>query len=449
MTLLPEQILNLHQLESSISFLKKEKVIKDCTYNVIVTHKGLIIYIKYSLYSNQVNYTYNQENINIFKNNALVLSGHMNYAIKGFRFKYLRSWLKKFVLFKSKQLYMLDFKHHWNFTDNLHIKLNSSTTSTKTNIKLSFLQRIKDYINIYFLYTYYIIYYYKFTYTYNYIQILNSNFFLEEISNLRMITKNFKVELQYDFKNSPNIIQKVVIQSEEQHFISIYTYSYQNIETNIHHFLYSIPKLKNLPALYLLFLVKQTKFRYSNTTNYLALYLHFLFYNNIKISKWVNYIINLHPYITLNYIKIFNLPSVLPYIYNHTIQLEATINIFDMTKNLMVPDSYWYRHENTNKKIIYNSKLLNTANYLFNIKYKIYPIKYISIYLLINHINNISYNILYLPDIHLSELIYCNHNRVGIGVNLYTPFKEKPFVFIEYFINDRYKNMIYIGTSFS
>nr|YP_010196346.1 hypothetical protein LKZ37_pgp122 [Gracilaria cearensis]UAD83743.1 hypothetical protein [Gracilaria cearensis] len=163
----------------------------------------------------------------------------------------------------------------------------------------------------------------------------------------------------------------------------------------------------------------------------------------------MNCIINLYPCIACTYNRVFNLISILPWLHKNTIQIKGKINIFDITKKLMSIKSFHNKDEYANKKNTYNSKLINTANYLFNIKYKIYPTQYIAIYLLINHIKSISYQILYLPDIYLSKLIYQNHNRVGIGVNLYTPFKQKPIVFIEYFTNDRYENIIYIGTNFS
>uniref|UniRef100_A0AAU7YQ88 Uncharacterized protein n=1 Tax=Gracilaria hainanensis TaxID=2871843 RepID=A0AAU7YQ88_9FLOR len=115
----------------------------------------------------------------------------------------------------------------------------------------------------------------------------------------------------------------------------------------------------------------------------------------------------------------------------------------------MAIEYFFHKDQYINKKNVYNSKLLNTANYLCNIQYKIYPIKYIAIYLSINQINNISYQILYLPDIHLSQFIYQNHHRISIGLNLYTPLKQKPIIFIEYFINDRCKNIVYIGTNFT
>nr|YP_010197571.1 hypothetical protein LK244_pgp122 [Gracilaria flabelliformis subsp. simplex]UAD85987.1 hypothetical protein [Gracilaria flabelliformis subsp. simplex] len=303
------------------------------------------------------------------------------------------------------------------------------------------------YINIYFSYTYYIIYYYKFIYNYNYIQILNSNFSFGEISNLRITTQNLKIKLQYNLENQLNIIQKLVIQYEEKHFISIYNYSYKNIKINTDHFSYNISKLKNSKELYLL--LKHTSFRYSNTANYSAIYLHLLFYDNITTSKWMNCIINLYPHITYTYNRVFHLISTLPCLNKNTIQIKGEINIFDITQKLMSINSFYHKDEYTTKQNTYHFKLFNTTNYVFNIKYKMYLTQCIAIYLLLNHIKSTSYQILYLPDIYLSKLIYQNHNRVGIGVNVYTPFKQKPFIFIEYFTNNEYENIIYIGTNFS
>nr|YP_010195522.1 hypothetical protein LK149_pgp122 [Gracilaria baiana]UAD82919.1 hypothetical protein [Gracilaria baiana] len=443
LTLLPQQILNLHKLESGISFLKKERIIKNFTYNVIPLPEGLIIYIKYSLYNNQIRYIYNQDSINVWKKNSFIF---LTYIKEAFQSTYSKNLLNKFVVFKS---YILEFKHHWNFIKNLQLQLNKSTISTKINIKLSFLQVISDYINIYFSYTYYIIYYYKFTYSYNYIQILNSNFSLEETSNLRITTNNLKITLQYNLENQLSTIQKLAIQHQEKHFISIYNYSYKNIKVNNNHSSCNISKLKNSKELYLLLLLKYIPFPYSDTKKYLAIYLNVLFYDNIITSRWMNYIINLYPYITCTYSQVFNIISILPWLYKNTIQITGKINIFDITKRLIYIKSSHNKDEYTHKKSTYNSKLINTANCLFNIKYKIYPTQYMAIYLLINHIKSISYQILYLPDIYLSKLIYQNHNQVGIGINLYNPFKEKPIIFIEYFTNDRYENMIYIGTNFS
>nr|YP_010198388.1 hypothetical protein LK148_pgp122 [Gracilaria pachydermatica]UAD86804.1 hypothetical protein [Gracilaria pachydermatica] len=353
------------------------------------------------------------------------------------------------MLFKSKKSYILEFEKHWNFIKNLQIKLNKSTTLTKVNIKLSLLQFMSYYINIYFSYTYYIVYYYKFTYNYNYIQILNSNFFLEEISNLRITTRNLKIKLKYNLQNKLNIIQKLAIQYEEKHFISIYNYSYKNIKINTNHFSYNISKLKNSKELYLLLLLKHTPFQHYYTPKSSAIYLHLLFYDNITTNQWRNCILNLYPYITCAYNRVFNLLSISPWLHKSTIQVKSKINIFDITQNLMSIKSFYNKNEYTTKKNIYNFKLISTANYVFNIKYKMYPTQYIAIYLLINYIKNISYQIIYLPDIYLSKLIYQNHNRICIGVNLYTPFKQKPIIFIEYFTNDKYGNIIYVGTNFS
>nr|YP_010195931.1 hypothetical protein LK221_pgp124 [Gracilaria bursa-pastoris]UAD83328.1 hypothetical protein [Gracilaria bursa-pastoris] len=450
LSLLPKQILNLHKLESSISFLKKERVIKNCTYNVITYPEGLIIHVKYNLCSQQIRYIYNQENINIWKKNDFIFLKHIKYIIKAFQFQYSRNLLNKFIAFKSKKSYILEFKHHWNFIKNLQIKLNHSTTLTKINIKLSLSQIMSYYINIYFSYTYYIIYCYKFTYNYNYIQILNSNFFLGEISNLRMTTQDLKIKLQYNLKNQLNIIQKLALQYEEKHFISIYNYSYKNITINSDHYSYNISKLKNSKELY--FLLNHSSFQYSDTPKYSAIYLHLLFYDNIKTSKWMNCIINLYPYITCTYNRVFNLISVLPWLHKNTIQIKGKINIFDITQKLISIkpfDNFHNKDEYNTKKNIYNFKLINITNYLFNIQYTMYLTQYISIYLLINHIKSISYQILYLPDTYLSKSIYQNHNRVSIGVNIYIPFKQKPIIFIEYFTNDKYENIIYIGTNFS
>nr|YP_009732409.1 hypothetical protein [Gracilaria textorii]QHS70871.1 hypothetical protein [Gracilaria textorii] len=447
LALLPKQILNLYRLESSISFLRKERIIKNCTYNVIAHPQGLTINIKYSLCNKRIRYIYNQENINVWKTNGFIFLKHIKYIIKAFQFKYSKNLVNKFIVFKSKKSYILEFKHHWNFIKNLQIKLNNSTTLRKINIKLSLLQIMSYYINIYFSYTYYIMYYYKFTYNYNYIQILNSNFSLEEISNLRITTRNLKIKLQYNFKNQLNIIQKLAIQYEEKHFISIYNYSYKNIKINTDHVSYNISKLKNSKELYLL--LKHTSFQYSDTPKYSAIYLHLLFYDNIITSKWMNCMINLYPYITCTYNRVFNLISALPWLHKNTVQIKGKINIFDITQKLMSIKSFHDKDEYAIPKNTYNFKLINTTNYLFNIQYKMYLTQYIAIYLLINHIKSISYKILYLPDIYLSKLIYQNHNRVGIGINVYIPFKQKPIISIEYFTNNKYKNIIYIGTNFS
>nr|YP_009510830.1 hypothetical protein [Gracilaria gracilis]AXI96503.1 hypothetical protein [Gracilaria gracilis] len=392
---------------------------------------------------------YNQENINIFKKNGFIFLKYIKYILKFFNWKYTTNSLNKFALFKYKRSYILEFKHQWNFIKNLQIKLNTSTILNIINIKLSFLQKMNYYINIYFSYIYYIIHYHKFTYNCNYIQILNSNFFIEEISNLKIKTENLRVKLQYNLKNRLNIIQKLIIKYEEKYFISVYSYSYKNIQRNTYHCLYNIYKLKNSTELYLLLLLKYATFQYSNHAQYFTIYLHLLFYDNIKTNKWMNRIVNLYPYITFNYNKILNLPLVLACLHKNTIQLDVKINILDINKNLMVIETSHSKDEYINKKNTHNYQLINKAKYLFNIKYKIYPNKYIGIYLLVNHAKSISYQILYLPDIYLSKFISQNYNRIGIGVNLYTPFRKQPIVSVEFFRNDRYKNIIYICTNFS
>nr|YP_010199174.1 hypothetical protein LK225_pgp122 [Crassiphycus usneoides]UAD88623.1 hypothetical protein [Crassiphycus usneoides] len=433
--LLPNKILNLYALESNILFLKKEKIISSCSYNISNLPEGLIVNIKYSLHNNQVKYIYIQENTGIFENNTLM---------------FLRNLLNKLVLFKPQKSYILEFKYKLNFIRILQIKLKTSVTLPHISIKLSLLKIMSDCIDIYFSYIYYIIYYYKFTYNYNYIQIINSNPCIKYISNLRIKTKNLKVELQYRLDDKINMIQKLIMQYEEKHFISIYNYSYINIQINNNHYLYNTFKLIRSKELYLLFILKYPAFKHSNFAKNSVIYINLLFHYDTQIIKYMSYIINLYPYIFLSYNKIFNLPLVLPNIYKNTIQLNIKAYIFDITKNLMAIKSFSNTYdEYINRRNSYNSKLINKTNYWFNIKYKIYPIKYVAIYLLISYTKNISYQILYLSDIYKSKLIYQDYYQIGMGMNLYSPFRQIPIVFIEYFTNNKYENFIYIGTNFS
>nr|YP_010196960.1 hypothetical protein LK099_pgp122 [Crassiphycus corneus]UAD84764.1 hypothetical protein [Crassiphycus corneus] len=433
--LLPNKILNLYALESNILFLKKEKIIRSCSYNISNLPEGLMVNIKYSLHNNQVKYIYIQENTGIFENNTLM---------------FLRNLLNKLVLFKPQKSYILEFKYKLNFIRTLQIKLKNSVTLPNISIKLSLLKIMSDCIDIYFSYIYYIIYYYKFTYNYNYIQIINSNPCIKYISNLRIKTENLKVKLQCRLDDKINMIQKLIMQYEEKHFISIYNYSYINMQINTNNYLYNISKLIRSKELYLLLILKYPAFKHSNFAKNSVIYLNLLFHYDTQVIKYMNYIINLYPYIFLSYNKIFNLPLILPNIYKNTIQLNIKAYIFDITKNLMAIKSFSNTYdEYTNRINSYNSKLVNKTNYWFNIKYKIYPIKYVAIYLLISYTKNISYQILYLADIYKSKLIYQDYYQIGIGMNLCSPFRQIPIVFIEYFTNNKYENFLYIGTNFS
>nr|YP_010196138.1 hypothetical protein LK014_pgp125 [Gracilaria caudata]UAD83535.1 hypothetical protein [Gracilaria caudata] len=431
--LLPNKILNLYALESKILYFKKERIIKNCSYNISTLSKGLIVHIKYSLYNNQIKYIYKQEDANIFGNNTLTFPKNL---------------LNKLTLFRPQKSYILEFKYRLNFIRKLQIKLSTSVTLPNINIKLSLLKIMSDYIDIYFSYIYYIIYYYKFTYNYNYIQIINSNLCTKDISNLRIRTENLKVKLQYLLKDKMNIIQKLVIQYEEKHFISIYNYSYINMQINTNHYLCNISKLIRSQELYLLLILKYPIFRYSNIVKNSAIYLNFLFYYDNEIIKYMNYIINLYPYIFLSYSRIFNPPLILPNIYKNTIQLNIKAYIFDITKNLIATTSFSDIYDEcTNRRNLYNSKLIHKTNYLLNIKYQIYPIKYIAIYFLISYTKNISYQILYLADMYKSKLIYQDYYQISIGVNLYSPFRQMPVLFMEYFTNNKYENILYVGTN--
>nr|YP_010196755.1 hypothetical protein LKZ11_pgp124 [Gracilaria cliftonii]UAD84559.1 hypothetical protein [Gracilaria cliftonii] len=442
--LLPNKILNLYALESKISYLKKQKIIKNCTYNISNLPEGLIVHIKYSLHSNQIKYVYTQEYVNPLENNNLIFSSNISHFIKSFQYKYSRNLLNKLSLFKLTKFYILEFKYNLNLMKNLQIKLINSKTLPKVNIKLSFLTKMSNYINTYLSYIYH-----KFTYNYNYIQIINSNLYIKDISNLRLKTENLKLKLQYNLEDKINVIQKLIIQYKEKQLLSIYNYSYTGVNTNTHQSLYKISKLIRLKELYLLLILKYPAFKHLNLAKNSAIYVHLLFYYDTEIIKCMNSIINLYPYIILSYNRIFNLPLTLPNIYKNTIQFNIKAQIFDTTKNLITVESFNEKYRYANKRNKYSSKLINKTNYIFNMKYKIYPVKYIAIYLLISYTKNISHQILYLADIYKSKLIYKNYYQIGIGISLYSPFRQIPIVFMEYFTINKYDNILYIGTNFS
>nr|UAD84152.1 hypothetical protein [Gracilaria changii] len=311
---------------------------------------------------------------------------------------------------------------------------------------------MNNYINTCLSYIYYIIYYYKLTYNYNYIQIMNSNLFTKNTSNLRIKTGNLKVRLEYTLANKLNVIQKLITQYKQKQLISIYNYSYnsyKSIYANTNQYLYKISQLANSKELYLLSMLKYPKLQYSNLAQNFIIYLNFLFYYDTQITECINCTINSYPYIILHYNRTFSLPFTLPNIYKHNIELDMAANIFDITKDLTIIEPFNEIYQRYAKKSQCNTNLINKTIYLFHTKYKIYPNKYFSIYLLINYTKNISHQILYLIDIYTSKLIYKNYYQVGIGINLYNPFKYIPIVFIEYFTNNKYENTFYIGTNFS
>nr|YP_009346875.1 hypothetical protein [Gracilaria firma]APR74410.1 hypothetical protein [Gracilaria firma] len=308
---------------------------------------------------------------------------------------------------------------------------------------------MNNYMNTCLSYVYYIIYYHKLKYNYHYIQIMNSNLLIKDISNLRIKTVNLKVRLKYTLANKLNVIQKLIAEYKQKQLISIYSYSYKSIYMNTNQYLCKISKLVNLKELYLLSMLKYFKFQYSNLANNFIIYLNFLFHYDTTITECINFTINSCPYITLRYNRIFSLPLTLPNIYKHNIQFDMAANIFDITKDLTTTKSFNEMDEHYDKKNQYDTNLINKTTYLFHTKYKIYPNKYFSIYLLINYTKNISHQIFYLVDIYKSKLIYKNYYQIGIGINFYNPFKYIPIVFIEYFINNKYENIFYIGTNFS
>nr|UAD84354.1 hypothetical protein [Agarophyton chilense] len=331
----------------------------------------------------------------------------------------------------------------------LQIRLNTVLTLPKIGIKLSFLENIHSYINSYLSYSYHVNYNYRCKYNLSYIQIINSNSYLEEISNMKMITENLKLKLEFFFKNQLYINQKFLIQLEEKHFISIYRYSYKNIKIYTYKYILNISKLIRKQVLYVILLLKYPQLKHSNNAEYSNIYLNLLFFSNLKKIKCIKYIINFYPFIIFDHESIFSLPSIIPYIDQNIICLKSRINIFDMIKNIIPIQPFDRNYQDNKKQKIYNSKLISKAHYLFKIKYKIYPLKYSAIYFMINYARSGSYKILYLPNIYHSKLIYQNYTQVGVGMNLYIPFKQKPIIFLEYFTHEIYKNIIYIGISFN
>lgn len=446
---MPSKILNFYKLESGISFLKKEGVINNFTYKIIPLSKGLILDIKYSLCTNEIKGIFNLENIAELEQNAFIFWRQLKYIIQRLHSQNSVNLLNKALLLRIKKSVILEFIYQWNLMKYLQIRLNNLLTLPNIYVKLSLLENVRNYINSYLSYSYHVTYNYRFKYNFSYIQILNSNSFLEEISNMKIMTESYKLKLEYFFKNQLYINQKFLIQLQKKHFISIYRFSYKNIKRYTYKYILHISKLIRTKVLCVLLNLKYPQLQNSSNTQDSNIYLNLLFYSNLKKIKCIKYIISFYPFIIFNYESTVNLPSIIPYIDQNLIFLKSRINIFDIVKNLIPVQLFDNNYQYTKTQKMYNSKLISKAHYLFSIYYKIYPLKYLAIYFVINYARSGAYKILYLSNTYDSKLIYQNYNQLGIGINLYLPFKKKPIIFLEYFTHDIYKNIIYIGTSFS
>nr|UAD87389.1 hypothetical protein [Hydropuntia rangiferina] len=313
---------------------------------------------------------------------------------------------------------------------------------------------INNYIESYLFYNYRIIYNYLFFTNYHYIQILNSNFIIEEISKLQMKTQQFTIKFKYSLTHNINIIQKLILQCEEKYFVCIYKYSsnqYDNLKLKTYKHLFNIYKLTQNQPLYLILLLTYPKLQHFTIFKYCNIYIHFLFYNTTKIQKRniINNISHLYPNIDFNYHYKLCIPSFIPYAYQNIIKLKLKINIFDITKNLinkiLFPDNK-YQYTNIKYKSI---KFISKQKYILNTKYTIYPIKYIAVYYFITYKKSCSYQISYIPQTYNSQFMYQHDMQIGIGLNIYIPFINKPMVFIEYSTNDQYSRNFYIGTKFN
>nr|YP_009509262.1 hypothetical protein [Gracilaria vermiculophylla]AXI96912.1 hypothetical protein [Gracilaria vermiculophylla] len=446
---MPNKILNFYKLEDGISFLKRQGIIQNFTYDVDTLPKGLILKIKYSLNQNEIQSIYSLDNMKTLKYNIIIFFKKLKYIIQMSQFKYSINLLNTSMLLEYKRSFALQFIYNWNFIQKLQIKMNTSLNSTKINIKLSLLKIVNTYVNSYLFYGYYNLYNYRFIYNSNYIQILNSNPFIKEESNLKIITENFTIGLQYYLKNNLNIVQKCLIQYEEKSFVSLYQYSYKNMKISKYKHIFNVSKLIKRKVLYVLLALEYPQSIYSSIGKYFNKYLQFLSYTNLKTSRFTYYTMNFHPYITFNYDTIFNLPLVIPSIYKNILKFKLKIHILDIIKHLTPIKLYSNTCEYNKNQEIYNSRLINKGRYLFNIQYEIYPLQCIAIYYIINYTKILSYKVSYLPDIYSSRLLYKHYNQQSIGINLYLPFKQKPIIFIEYPVNDKHKKNVYIGINFT
>nr|YP_009731946.1 hypothetical protein [Gracilaria edulis]QHS70468.1 hypothetical protein [Gracilaria edulis] len=452
--MLPSKILNLYNLEIGISFLKKAKILHNCSYNIISISKGLIVTIEYSLYINNIKYTCKQENRYTLQKNFVKILRYIKYYINNFHFQYLINVFDKHLILKFHRFSTFIFIYNWNLINNLQVELYNTNHVDQINVKLSLINIINNYIESYLFYNYRIIYNYFFFTHYHYIQILNSNFIIEKISKLQIKTQQFTIKFKYNLTQNINIIQKLILQCEEKYFICIYKYSYNqddNLKLKIYKNLFNIYKLIQNQPLHLIFLLTYPKLQYFTIFKYCNIYIHFLFYSNTKIQKGniINNISRLYPNIEFNYNYKLYIPSFIPYTYQNTIKLKSRINICDMTKNLIdkiLFNDKKYQYSNIKYKSI---KFVSRQNYILKTKYTLYPIKYIALYYFAIYKKSYSYQIVNIPQISNSQFMYQHDMQIGIGLNIYIPFTNKPMVFIEYFTNDQYKKNFYIGTKFN
>nr|YP_009500298.1 hypothetical protein [Gracilariopsis heteroclada]AXE43460.1 hypothetical protein [Gracilariopsis heteroclada] len=441
-------ILNLNKLETGISFLKQENIIKNFIYKIHYHHKGLIVNIKYSINDDFIIYFYDEYNANNIQKNPssiLKLLTQLIYFLKNFSINKIKNKIAHTSYTKYSFL-KLEHTYFWHFIKKLKIQINKSTSYRRLQIKLSDL-RIIHYMSDYcILYNYYKLYYSYYKSIFNHIKIINSYSFIKQMSDLQISIKNFTIKIKYHLSYNIRIVQKLTIQYSQEQIRSIYRYYTINLNIQKSDFLYNIYRTIAEKKLYLsLQLIHQViNDNYiDNIVKYPYFNFSLLMYLNLGPIKPIIYIPCIYQYILLNYNLVIKLPPIVHNVKEHTFIFKLKFNIYNIDKYLLLRQ---LNNNYINLKNTYNFEIPYGIHYLLNAKYKISIIKHISTYIFINYIKSFSYKIHSFHNANNKKLLHKNHIIIGCGIQVYIPLKQIPELSFEYYITDHSEKFFHIST---
>nr|YP_009511441.1 hypothetical protein [Gracilariopsis mclachlanii]AXI97318.1 hypothetical protein [Gracilariopsis mclachlanii] len=444
----PNTILNLNKLETGISFLKQENIVKNFSYNIHYHHRGLIVNIKYSVNDDFIIYFYDEYHANnIQKNtsNILQLLIQVIYFLKNFSINEIKNKIAH-INYTKYSFLKLEYTYFWDFIKNFKIQMNKSTSYSRLQIKLSDLKIIHYISDGCILYNYYNLYYTHYKSIFNHIKIINSNSFIKQMSDLQIRIKNFTIKIKYHLRYNIRIVQKLTIQYSQEQIRSIYKYCTINSSIQKSDFLYNIYKTiaekKLYISLQLIHQIINDKYIY-DIVKYPYFNFSLLMYLNLDPIKPIIYMPYIYQYILLNYNLVIDLPPIAENVKQHTFIFKLKFNIYNVDKYLLLRQ---LNNNYINLKNAYNFKIPYGIHYLLNAKYKISTIKYISTYIFINYIKSFSYKIHSFHNANNKKLLHKNHIIIGFGIQVYIPLKQIPELSCEYYINDHSEKFFHIST---
>lgn len=387
-------ILNKNELNTKIQIIKNKYALQDTSYKIIFNTRGLDIILKYSMQSNKL--------IKIYY--LIYILNNMYTFFRNYTITYIVKINKLYnvLIDKYNLIYIMNIKiklqNYYLFFCNLYfIVLSCYNYSQSFNL---------------FIYSFdHIIY--SFNLIWTQIGLINIK---QQIFLLNLI--KFETINKYYINESIKFIQQIVYIKYQ--FYCKYIISHK-IEMAINQYIRKYRQINRSNILF--YSIKITK-------NYYYQFMDIFIHSFIKINYYLFFYLN-HNYIKFytQYLQfsIYNKFSI--QIEKNAFHINSNLHILNILLNKLNLHKFLFRQFNN-----FNYQLVQPNINLY-IQYSFHINKYNSIYLFNNYIDNVR-----LP-INLSSL-HKSTNLLGLGLQINIPFKQIPYIRLEYIIN--IKKQIYI-----